>query len=156
MKLLPLLCCIVKYPSHTLCNDSGIWQLLLNSFPVWLRNRLISGGLEPVLSNTEKLCIASYYIQFSMNIKMNHHKINTSLIARAFGTSGLIKLVLISQFFILIFAKAVYNTMRHITQFSLPGSSQKVAVVAGHNNLGRRCYHPHTHHHHLGCIHLVY
>ena len=28
---------------------------------VWLRNRLISGGLEPVLSQTEKICIASYY-----------------------------------------------------------------------------------------------
>ena len=30
-----------------------------------LRNRLISGGLQPVLSHTEKLCIASYYILFS-------------------------------------------------------------------------------------------
>ena len=38
--------------------------------PVWLRNRLISAGLEPVLSHTEKLCIVSYYIQFSSNIKM--------------------------------------------------------------------------------------
>ncbi len=27
-------------------------------FPVWLRNRLISAGLEPVLRPTEKLCIA--------------------------------------------------------------------------------------------------
>ena len=31
-------------------------------FSIWLRNRLISGGLEPVLSHTEKLCKASYYI----------------------------------------------------------------------------------------------
>ena len=38
-------------------------------FPVSLRNRLISGGLEPVLSPTEKLCLASFYIQFSTNIK---------------------------------------------------------------------------------------
>ena len=33
-------------------------------FPVWLQNRLISTGLEPVLSHTEKSCIASYYKQF--------------------------------------------------------------------------------------------
>ena len=30
-----------------------------------------SGGLEPVFSNTEKLCLASYYIQFSSNIKIS-------------------------------------------------------------------------------------
>ena len=29
-------------------------------FLVLLRNRLISGGFEPVLSHTEKLCTASY------------------------------------------------------------------------------------------------
>ena len=28
-------------------------------FPVWLRNRLNSAGLEPVLSHTEKACIVS-------------------------------------------------------------------------------------------------
>ena len=39
-------------------------------FPVWLRNRLTSTALEPVLSHTEKLCIVSYYSQFSTNIKM--------------------------------------------------------------------------------------
>ncbi len=33
-------------------------------FPVWLRNRLLSAGLEPVLSQTEKACIASNYRQF--------------------------------------------------------------------------------------------
>ena len=31
------------------------------NFPVWLRSRLISAGLEPVLSHNEKSCIASYY-----------------------------------------------------------------------------------------------
>ena len=41
----------------------------LNCFPVPLRNRLISGGLEQVVSYTAKLCIASQYIQFSTNKK---------------------------------------------------------------------------------------
>ena len=35
---------------------------------VCIRNRLISGGLEPVLIHAKKLCLASYYIQFSTNI----------------------------------------------------------------------------------------
>ena len=30
------------------------------SFPARLRNQLIFAGLEPVLSHTEKLCLASY------------------------------------------------------------------------------------------------
>ena len=45
-------------------------------FPVWLRNLLISAGLKPVLSLTEKSCTASYYRQFSTNII--NYKINTS------------------------------------------------------------------------------
>ena len=32
----------------------------LTLFPEWLRNQLISAGLEPVLSHTEKSCIVSY------------------------------------------------------------------------------------------------
>ena len=47
----------------------------VNFLPVWLRNWLISAGLEPVLIHTEKLCIASYYIKFSTNIKMYNNKI---------------------------------------------------------------------------------
>ena len=39
-------------------------------FPLWLRNRLMSAGLEPVFSHTEKSCIALYYRQFFTNIKM--------------------------------------------------------------------------------------
>ena len=31
---------------------------------VWLQNRVISAGLEPVFSQTEKSCIASYYSNF--------------------------------------------------------------------------------------------
>ena len=42
---------------------------------VWFRNRLTIAGLEPVLNHTEKSCIATYYKQFSTNIKI---KINTS------------------------------------------------------------------------------
>ena len=34
-------------------------KMTLNYFPVWLLNRLLSAGLEPVLSKTEKSCIAS-------------------------------------------------------------------------------------------------
>ena len=34
------------------------------TFLVWLWNRLLSAGLEPVLSHTEKLFIASYYKNF--------------------------------------------------------------------------------------------
>ena len=50
-------------------------------FPVWLRNRLISAGLEPVLSHTEKSFIISYYIQFSTNIKMYNHNIKNSFVS---------------------------------------------------------------------------
>ena len=42
----------------------------VNYFTVWLRNRLKSAGLEPILSHTEKSCIVSYYKQFSTNIKI--------------------------------------------------------------------------------------
>ena len=38
-------------------------------FLVFIQNLLKSGGLEPVLSYTTKLCLASYYIQFSTNKK---------------------------------------------------------------------------------------
>ena len=38
--------------------------------PKWLRNRLKSPGLEPVLSHTDKSYIASYYRQFFTNIKI--------------------------------------------------------------------------------------
>ncbi len=34
-------------------------------FPVWLPNRLISAGSEPVIFQTKKYCIALNYIQFS-------------------------------------------------------------------------------------------
>ena len=53
-------------------------------FPVWLRNRLISTGLEQVLSHTKK-CIASYYRKCSKNIKIKILKLIPILFARAFG-----------------------------------------------------------------------
>ena len=64
---------------------------LLTLFPVCLRNLLID-GLEPVLSNTEKSCIASIYIQFSMKIKI---KIIPVVLAQTFGPMGLTKLDLV-------------------------------------------------------------
>ena len=39
-------------------------------FPVWLRNRSISAGLEPVLSYTEKSCIESYTMFHEYKIKI--------------------------------------------------------------------------------------
>ncbi len=36
-------------------------EKLLMDFPVWLQNQLLSAGLESVLSQTEKSCIASNY-----------------------------------------------------------------------------------------------
>ena len=62
--------------------------------PTQEKGKFISGGLEPVLSQTEKLCIASYYIQFSTNIKMYNLKIKTIFLAYSSGISRLIKLVL--------------------------------------------------------------
>ena len=53
---------------------------MLNSFPVWLQNPLISARLKPILSHTEKSIIVMYYIQFSMNIKMYNHYIKTSFV----------------------------------------------------------------------------
>ena len=49
--------------------------------PVWLQNRLISAELEPVLSNTEKSCIASNYKQFSADIKIKIIKLKPVLFA---------------------------------------------------------------------------
>ena len=49
------------------------------AFQVWLLNRLLSAGLEPVLSQTEKSCIASNYRQLSADIKMKNFKIKSSI-----------------------------------------------------------------------------
>ncbi len=54
----------------------------ISLFPVWLQKRLASGGLELFLRQTEKSCIASYYKQLSMNIKIKNYKINTSFVSQ--------------------------------------------------------------------------
>ena len=47
-------------------------------------DNIISPGLEPVLSNTEKYCIRSYYRQFQENLN-KILKINTSFVTPASG-----------------------------------------------------------------------
>ncbi len=63
------------------------------------RNRLLSAGLKPVFSQTEKLCKASYYRQFSAHIKII--KLIPVLLVRAFDPSGLTKLNIIIFHFII-------------------------------------------------------
>ena len=52
-------------------------------FPVWLRNRLISAGKEPVISHTEP---KFYCRQFSTNIQM---KFKPVLLTMAYVLTGL-------------------------------------------------------------------
>ena len=54
--------------------------ILGETFPVGNQNRLLSTGLEPVFSQTEKSCIASNYRQFYMNVKIEIIKSITVLI----------------------------------------------------------------------------
>ena len=60
-------------------------------FPVWPRNRLISGRLEPVLSHTEKSCLASYYRQFFHEYLIKNHKIHTSFVGHGLRSLGAYK-----------------------------------------------------------------
>ena len=59
--------------------------LNLKFFPICLWNRFISGGLEPDLSHTKKLCMASNYSKFSTNIKIIIISLIPVLLAWAFG-----------------------------------------------------------------------
>ena len=64
---------VTKFPGDSwLTEDScNICECTGTHLPAaWLPNRLISAGLEPVLSHTEKSFIVSYYRQFSTNNKM--------------------------------------------------------------------------------------
>ena len=54
--LLSILLHLVKL---NLMMDANTSRIL--NFPDWLPNRLIPAGLQPVLSKTEKSCIASYF-----------------------------------------------------------------------------------------------
>ena len=51
-------------------NWAFAFRMALTGIPLWLRNRLISAGLELVVSHSEKSCLASYYRQFSTNNKI--------------------------------------------------------------------------------------
>ena len=63
--------------------------IIIKHFPVLLHNWLISFGLEVVFSHTDKLCIASYYILFSTNIKCIIIILKSVFWAPAFSISGL-------------------------------------------------------------------
>ena len=65
-------------------------------------NPIISAGLELVLSNTEKLCIASYYIDFSTNIKCTITRLEPVFFINKTGCT----------ITFLYPRKAVHNTMR--------------------------------------------
>ena len=66
-------------------------QVNIIPFPLCLWNRYISDGLEPVLRNIDKSCIAS----FPKNIRIKISKLLPVLLARKIGPFGLTKLVLI-------------------------------------------------------------
>ena len=66
------------------------------TFAVLLRNRLISAGLELVISHSEK----SYYIQFSTNNETISYYYSFVLSAPTYYSSGLIL-----QYLILLFAE---------------------------------------------------
>ena len=86
--------CIARF-ALSLSLSSWVVIMSIIFIPVWLPNRLISAGLEPVLSHTKISCIASNYRQFFTNIKIKTIKLILVLSARALGLSGLTKLVLI-------------------------------------------------------------
>ena len=48
---------------------TSINKEIVKYFLVFIGNLLISVGLEPVLIHKKKICLASYYIEFSTNIK---------------------------------------------------------------------------------------
>ncbi len=68
-----------------ICNWGEVSFVLIFIFPVWLRNRLISTGLEMVFIYTEKSFIPSYYRQFSTNIKNKIIKLITVFLAPRLG-----------------------------------------------------------------------
>ena len=61
-------------------------------FSVWLRNLLISAGLEPVLTSQPywKSCQASYYRQLPTNIKIKILKLSPILLAHRDRRQGLV------------------------------------------------------------------
>ena len=69
-----------KKKKYIIKQQNTMWNWI-KWFQVWLPNRLISAGQEPVLSHTEKLCISSYYKQFSTNVKIKTIKLIPVLFA---------------------------------------------------------------------------
>ena len=78
------------------------WRLLI-SLPVWVRHQLIYAGLERVPSHMEKLCIVSYYVQFSENKKCTIMILKPVLLDPRCIRDEVIKLVLILLLYIFIY-----------------------------------------------------
>ena len=81
------------------------------NFLAWLWTRIICAGLQPS-TETEKSFLATWYRQFSTNIKINTIKLLQNLLDWVFCPSGLTKLFFFSFSYP---RKAVYNNMRLIT-----------------------------------------
>ena len=58
--------------------------LTLSKLGVLLKGNRVILGLEPVLTHTDKSCIASYYRQFSTNIRIKIIKLIHNLLDQAF------------------------------------------------------------------------
>ena len=105
----------------------SVWH----GFSVWLQNRLLSAGLEPVPSLTEKSCLASYYealesvrydvikIRLTPSLFLSHFSHPSFLDVFYDVTHESLKRFSYSIFYNFLFnpRKAVYNTMRYITIF---------------------------------------
>ncbi len=52
------------------------YYIKIISFPVWRQKRLLSAGLKPVLSQTEKLCKTSNYRHIRGNLCLYYDAIN--------------------------------------------------------------------------------
>ena len=110
--------------------------LIIHIFPAWLQNRIISAGLEAVLSHTEKSCIISYYRQFSTKIKNKIHKINTSFVNMGLRLLGANKTGFNSiEFFILISAESYchaindYYTFKNKSQYENKTFQKKIVLI---------------------------
>ena len=58
--------------------------LTLSKLGVLLKGNRVILGLEPVLTHTDKSCIASYYRQFSTNIRIKIIKLIHALLDQSF------------------------------------------------------------------------
>ena len=86
--------------------DAQAKVVIILYFPVWLRNRLLSAGLEPILSQTEKSCIASNYRQFSTNIKIKIIKLKNF----HFDIRGKLSLIRCDKYIFLHKIKGIFYT----------------------------------------------